>query len=85
MDTVDDDPDKRRAQRFRVFKGATIEFGGNALPCTVRNLSASGAALEINSPLWFPDRFTLTIASDGSRKACHVVWRREKRIGVAFD
>jgi hypothetical protein len=25
----------------------------------VRNLSALGAALEINSPLWFADRFTL--------------------------
>ena len=80
-----DDPENRRAQRFRVFKGATIEFSGNSIPCTVRNLSSSGAALEVNSPLWFPDRFTLGIASDGSQRACHVVWRREKRIGVAFE
>lgn len=81
----DDDPDHRRAQRFRVFKAGTIEFGGNAIPCTVRNLSASGAALEVNSPLWFPDRFTLAIASDRSLRPCHVVWRRERRIGVAFE
>jgi PilZ domain-containing protein len=81
----EDDSEHRRAQRFRVFKVGTIEFSGNAIPCTVRNLSASGAALEINSPLWFPDSFTLGIASDGLHRACHVVWRREKRIGVAFD
>ncbi len=55
------------------------------IPCTVRNISETGAALEINSPMWFPDRFTLGITSDGVHKPCHVVWRREKRIGVAFE
>jgi hypothetical protein len=80
-----DDPEHRRAQRFRVFKAGTIEFSGNAIPCTIRNLSASGAALEVNSPLWFPDRFTLAIASDSSQRTCHIVWRKEKRIGVAFE
>jgi hypothetical protein len=80
-----DDPEHRHARRSRIFKAGTIEFSGNAIPCTVRNLSASGAALEINSPLWFPDRFTLAIASDGSRRACRIVWRNEKRIGVAFE
>ena len=80
-----DDPEQRHGRRSRIFKAGTIEFSGNAIPCTVRNLSASGAALEINSPLWFPDRFTLAIASDGSRRACHIVWRNEKRIGVAFE
>jgi PilZ domain len=76
---------KRHAQRFRVFKAGTIEFSGNAIPCTVRNLSESGAAIEVKTPLWFPDHFTLGIASDGTRRACHIVWRVESRIGVAFD
>ena len=77
--------EQRIAPRHRVLKAGTIEFSGDALPCTVRNLSATGAALEINTPLWFPDRFVLVIASEGLRKACHIVWRREKRIGIAFD
>ena len=76
---------KRAAQRFRVLKSGTIEFSGHAIPCTVRNLSASGAAIEVNTPLWFPDHFTLGIASDGTRRACRIVWREEKRIGLAFD
>ena len=76
---------KREAQRFRVLKAGTIEFSGNAIPCTVRNLSSSGAAIEVRTPLWFPDHFILGIASDGTRRNCHIVWRDEKRIGLAFD
>jgi len=75
----------RIATRHRILKAGTIEFSGDAIPCTVRNISETGAALEINSPLWFPDRFTLSITSDGLRRHCHIVWRKEKRIGVAFD
>ena len=29
------------------------------LPCTVRNPSASGARIEVSTPLCFPDRFVL--------------------------
>jgi PilZ domain len=76
---------KRSDQRFRVFKAGTIEFSGNAIPCTVRNLSASGAAIDVRTPLWFPDHFTLGIASDGTRPPCHIVWREEQRVGLAFD
>ena len=79
------DSQKRHAQRFRAFKAGTIEFSGNAIPCTVRNLSASGVAIEVRTPLWFPDHFTLGIASDGTRRPCHIVWREEQRIGLASD
>jgi hypothetical protein len=67
------------------LKAGTIEFSGEVIPCTVRNISASGAALEVTSVLWFPDRFTLGIKSDGLCKLCHIVWRKEKRIGVTFE
>lgn len=77
--------DHRAAPRNRIFKAGLLEFSGQAIECTVRNLSASGAALEVRSPLWFPDRFILNIASDGLRKPCHIVWRRERRMGVEFD
>jgi hypothetical protein len=77
--------ERRSTQRSRIFKAGTIEFSGNAIPCTVRNLSVRGAAIEVKTPLWFPNRFTLGIASDSLRKACHIIWRDEKRIGLAFD
>jgi hypothetical protein len=73
----------RIATRHRVLKAGTIEFGGGAIDCTVRNISATGAALDVTSPVGIPAQFTLV--TDGSQLPCHVVWRKEKRIGVTFD
>jgi len=75
----------RVAARHRVLKAGTISFGGGGIDCTVRNLSETGAALEAVTPLFIPDRFTLIVPTDQLKRPCHVVWRREKRIGVAFD
>ena len=75
----------RVAARHRVLKAGTISFGGDGIDCTVRNLSETGAALEVITPLFIPDRFTLIVPTDQLKRPCHVVWRREKRIGVAFD
>jgi hypothetical protein len=75
----------RSAARKRVLKAGTIGFSGETIACTVRNISDSGAALDVTTVLWFPDRFTLGIQSDGISKPCHIVWRKEKRIGVAFE
>ena len=77
--------EQRGTPRHRVLKTGTIEFAGESLPCTVRSLSASGARIEVNTPLWFPDHFVLAIASEGWRKPCYIVWRDEKLIGVTFD
>jgi hypothetical protein len=78
--------DERRASpRHRVLKAGTIEFGEESLPCTVRNLSATGAGIEVNSPLWFPERFVLAVPSEVLRKPCRLIWRSEKRIGVVFE
>jgi hypothetical protein len=55
------------------------------IDCTVKNLSDTGAALEVLSPLYVPDRFTLVVPTDQLKRRCHVVWRRERRIGIVFD
>jgi PilZ domain len=75
----------RVAPRRRMLKAGTIEFGGGGIDCTVRNLSETGAALEVVTPLFIPDRFTLFVPSDQFKRPCHIVWRKEKRIGIAFD
>lgn len=77
--------EKRIAQRHRVLKGGKIEFGGGAIDCTIRNLSNTGAALDVTSPIGIPDRFTLRFISENRQIDCHVVWRRERRIGVRFE
>ena len=70
---------------MRVLKAGSIEFGRGAMDCTIRNISETGAALEVVSPLYIPDRFTLVVQTAQLNRPCHIVWRREKRIGVAFD
>lgn len=80
MDSMDE---KRTSLRHRVLKAGTIEFHGGAIDCMVRNLSAAGAALDVTSPVGIPAHFTLF--ADGEPHPCHIIWRKEKRIGVAFD
>ncbi len=75
----------RFAPRRRVLKAGSISFGGAAIDCTVRNISETGAALEVVSPLYIPDRFNLIVQSDSLNQPCRVVWRKHRRMGVAFD
>ena len=77
--------ENRGFDRHRVLKAGTIEFGGAAVNCMVRNMSHSGAALDVASPVGIPDNFTLVFQTDGHHAPCHVVWRKAKRIGIAFD
>ena len=78
-----EDNEHRVAPRHRVLKGGRILFGGGSIDCTVRNLSETGAALEVTSPLGIPSEFMLE--TDGVQRPCRVVWRKEKRIGITFD
>jgi hypothetical protein len=77
--------DTRIAPRYRVSKAGTIEFVGGKINCVVRNLSVTGAALEVSDTTGIPETLILAMPDDRLRLFCHVVWRREYRIGVAFD
>ena len=51
----------------------------------VRNMSNTGARVEVVNPVGLPGAFTLVIPSDKFTRRCHAVWSHDKRIGVAFD
>jgi hypothetical protein len=74
----------RKAPRYLVLKAGTIKSRGRERGCLVRNLSASGAALEVFSEIEIPGRFILSVPNDGLELACRVVWRKPTRIGVTF-
>ena len=59
-------------------------FHGGVIDCVIRNISETGAALEVASPLGIPETFNLVISGDHSSRPCQVAWRKDKRIGVAF-
>ena len=81
----------RIATRHRVKKPAIIEHGWHGRdqhPCTVRDISSTGAALEFADPVvlhQLPEKITLVIPEDELRVSCRVVWQRNYRLGVAFD
>ena len=77
--------ENRRATRRRVLKSATIEFDQGAYSCAVRNLSETGAALDVPYALAIPHEFTLTMDTDQVNRHCRVIWRKENRLGVAFE
>ncbi len=76
----------RIAPRYRVSKPAQIEYGGDKTPCTIRDLSETGAALELSDlRATVPQAFNLIIAEDKLKLTCRVVWRKAFRVGVTFD
>jgi len=78
--------EKRTDPRHRVLKRGTLAFhGGGGLDCTVRNISRTGARIDIASPVGLPKKFTLVIEADHFMRHCRAVWSSEQHIGVAFD
>ncbi|WP_082066066.1 PilZ domain-containing protein [Agrobacterium arsenijevicii] len=77
--------DKRRSQRMRVFKGGRIVFnnGGSSLDCTIRNQSAGGARVILETAFGLPDEFLLLCGAEKFR--CVVRWRKLKEVGVSFE
>jgi PilZ domain len=76
--------DNNRAPRQRTLKAGTIEFSGSTIDCVIRNISETGAALEVASPVGIPAEFNLMISGNIAKRPCRVVWVRDKRIGVSF-
>ena len=77
--------DHRGSQRLRTYKGGSIIFGvAAAIDCIIRNMSETGAALEVESPVGIPDEFGLLIKPEYIKRNCRVVWRAASRIGVQF-
>ena len=79
--------DKRRLSRHRILKGGLIAVTGHhtAIPCTVRDLTETGARLKLqDAAALLPERFELIIEIDGLEAECHVVWRKGSDLGVSF-
>jgi len=76
--------EKRASQHHRASRAGTIEFDGGAINCVVRNLSSTGARLDLASPVEIPYHFTLML-EEGHHTSCRTLWRNDNRIGVTFE
>lgn len=85
MTTSEDADNKRRAQRMRTLKGASLVLpGGSTFSCVMRNLSETGAQVELPSTLGVPHDVRLQTTDGYTNRACRVVWRTEKKLGLEF-
>jgi hypothetical protein len=78
--------ERRQHPRHRVLKRGVLTFiGGGGIDCTVRNLSLSGARVDVASPVGIPAQFHLVIETDQFIRRGRPVWSNERQIGIEFE
>jgi hypothetical protein len=79
------DSDRRFSARHKTLKGGSIMFGlAPPVECVIRNMSESGAAVEVKNVMAIPDDFQLLIKPELRKRHCQVVWRKHDLLGVRF-
>ena len=77
--------ERRRSSRSRVVKDAKVFFGSSSMvDCVVRNLTNTGAHIEISNTAELPEVFGLTFDGGRSLRPCRVVWQTPNQTGVEF-
>lgn len=76
--------DNRKAIRRKVIKTGKIFFGKSREICTIRDMSATGASIEVANAAVVPDKFTLVLEMESASRLCAAVWRKDRQIGVRF-
>ena len=76
--------DRRDSFRLRMLKSGKILLGKASVPCTVRNLSDSGARLQVQSTFGLPSAFDLAF-DDSPPRACKVIWLDATTLRVQFQ
>lgn len=78
--------ENRRSLRRRTLLSAVVRQTNllSTWHCVVRNMSETGARLEIPNGAYLPDRFVLDIPVRAMRLSSTVVWREPAAVGVRF-
>jgi hypothetical protein len=77
--------EKRKHPRTEVEEPAFVCSGGSVMSCVVRNISREGAAIDVDNPVFVPQRFRLVMAKDSTIvHECSVAWIKQNRIGLTF-
>ena len=59
---------------------------GDLDSCVLSDISETGARIDVGDPKLVPDRFVLFLSHNGgARRACTVVWRKPRQVGVSFS
>jgi hypothetical protein len=76
---------QRKTPRQRTLKSGTIILGKKAkLECKVRNLTESGACLEVDATFGIPSTFMFGLPGQ-TVQTCKVIWRTDRQLGINFQ
>ena len=77
----------RHAPRIRSFlRGEILHSNGNSkTECTIRDISDTGARLQVPSSVTLPECFDLVIPQKGTSERVRIVWNHSNEIGVLFE
>jgi hypothetical protein len=78
--------DNRRETRQRTFLKGRIVFnnGASSMDCLVRDMSSSGARLDLTQTAALPEVFELYIPMKDRSYRSSLRWRRSDGIGITF-
>ena len=76
----------RQGERVRALLRARIIFNNqnSTIDCTIRNISTSGAKIELGNTASVPAEFDLEIMQRGQIYRARIVWRDVAALGVTF-
>ena len=77
--------ERRQFGRRQTCVHATIlPRGRPPVACVMRDVSETGALLEVAHPEWLPSRFCLSVEPLGIESDCEIVRRTEVAVGIRF-
>jgi PilZ domain len=75
--------ERRKYPRTEIDEQAYVSSGGSVMSCRIRNISAEGAAIDVENPAFVPAHFRLVLANHSVHE-CRIAWIQQNRIGVTF-
>ena len=76
--------EKRRHPRTDINEPGYVSAGGSVMSCTVLNISAEGAAIDVEYAAFVPQQFRLVMANNTVVHDCRIAWIQKNRIGLSF-
>lgn len=78
--------ERRAHPRRAVVRPAIVKLAqGREVPCTLRNISCTGAMIALESAFTLPRLFVLDLSGNILvQRPCELVWQRERVAGVKF-
>ena len=78
--------EKREAPRQRTYLGGrVVQDDGISFACVIRNVSVTGAMIEVPQMMVLPDTWTLLDMKNAVAHRVCVSWRQETRLGVRIE